>query len=182
MMPEHANRPRRESLAVGRFVELVREGHWEYAHRINTTGAAVIVAVTADDCLLLVEQYRIPVGQRVIELPAGLVGDSAGDEGESIEAAARRELVEETGYDAIAFHRLTSGPPSAGMSSEVATFVLATGLSRVGDGGGVHREEITVHAVPLVEAAAWLQERERHGVLVDPKVYAGLYFAEHARA
>ena len=95
--------------------------------------------------------------------------------------AARRELLEETGYEARLMRALTCGPPSAGMSSEIVTFLLATGLSRTGRGGGDPTEEIEVHAVPLAEVPAWLEQRSDNGALVDPKVYAGLYFAERAR-
>src|SRR5512140_2573788 len=65
----------RETLFTGRFLALVREGRWEYAHRVNATGAAIILAVTDDQRLLLVEQYRIPCHARTIELPAGIIGD-----------------------------------------------------------------------------------------------------------
>ena len=134
--------------------------------------------VTNDGCLVFIEQYRIPVHCRVVELPAGLIGDSAADAGETIESAARRELLEETGYEAWDLRELTSGPPSAGMASEVVTFLLATRLERRGEGGGVQSEQITVHAVPLPHVARWLEQRRDEGTLVDPKVYAGLFFAE----
>ncbi|HVU90043.1 MAG TPA: NUDIX hydrolase [Pirellulales bacterium] len=166
------------SLATGEFLELVREGHWEYARRTNSPGAVVLVPVTHDGCLVLIEQYRIPVHCRVIELPAGLIGDSHDDAGETVEDAARRELLEETGFHAWDLRELTSGPPSAGMASEVVTFLLASRLERTGTGGGVHTEQITVHTVPLPRVVRWLEERRDEGVLVDPKVFAGLFFAE----
>jgi ADP-ribose pyrophosphatase len=168
------------SLAVGEFLELVRVGHWEFARRTNSTGAVVIVPVTDEGRLVLIEQFRIPVGARVVELPAGLVGDSADDQGETIESAARRELEEETGYLAWELRELTSGPPSAGMSSEVVTFLLATKLERKNAGGGVHTESIEVHELPLADVPRWLERRREHGTYVDPKVYAGLYFAKLA--
>ncbi|HEY1598043.1 MAG TPA: NUDIX hydrolase [Pirellulales bacterium] len=168
------------SLVVGEFLELIREGHWEYAKRTNSPGAVVIVPVTDDGQLVLIEQYRIPVAHRVIELPAGLVGDSSDDQGETVETAARRELLEETGYEAWELRELTCGPPSAGMSSEVVTFLLATHLKRAGSGGGVHTEQIEVHSIPLADVPRWLDKRRDKGVMVDPKVYAGLYFAERA--
>ncbi len=166
------------SLAVGEFLELLRDGHWEYARRVNSPCAVVIVPVTSDGRLVLIEQFRIPVNARVVELPAGLVADSQADKDETVESAARRELIEETGYKAWQLRELTSGPPSAGMASEVVTFLLATKLERVGTGGGVSHEKIEVHEVPLAEVPKWLERRRDHGALVDPKVYAGLYFAE----
>lgn len=154
----------------------MQEGHWEYAHRPHATGAVLVAAVTDTRKLLLVEQYRIPVHARTIELPAGLVGDNAGDPEESAREAARRELIEETGYAAGHLAPLLRGPASSGLGSEIATLFRATGLQRVGPGGGVGREAITVHEVPLTEVHDWLVARAQSGVLVDPKVYAGLYF------
>ena len=57
----------------GRFLRVIQEGRWEYADRVKTSGAVAIVAVTEDARLVLTEQYRIPMGKRVIELPAGSV-------------------------------------------------------------------------------------------------------------
>ncbi|HYN44072.1 MAG TPA: NUDIX hydrolase, partial [Thermoanaerobaculia bacterium] len=109
--------------------------------------------------------------------PAGLAGDAESPASEPLEEAARRELVEETGWDAKAMQRLTAGPPSAGVTSEIVTFFRARGLSKVGAGGGVEGEAITVHEVPLGAVESFLAEREADGVLVDPKVWAGLWFA-----
>ncbi len=127
------------------FFLLIKEGHWEYANRTNASGAALIVAVTSDAKLLLVEQYRIPVHARTIELPAGLIGDDAGGTGEKQEEAARRELIEETGYAAGHMELLTTGPASAGMTSELMTFVAARqNLKRMdAHSGGVDGEEAT---------------------------------------
>lgn len=163
-------------LGSGRFLSLVSRDGWEFVERPGVTGIVVMAAVTDDGKLLLIEQVRHPVGRVVLELPAGLVGDEAGSEAESLEAAAQRELIEETGYRAARFRRVFSGPPSAGLSSEIITLFVATGLSRAGSGGGVGGEEITVHEVPLEGASAWLAARVDAGSLVDPKVYAGLHF------
>src|SRR5581483_10651845 len=147
----------KQVLAAGRFLSLAREGRWEYAERINATGAAIIVAVTDDERVVLVEQFRIPVHARTIELPAGLIGDEPGGGDESEAEAARRELLEETGYAAARMEFLTSGPPASGTTSEVVSFFRATGLQRVHAGGGVVHENITVHDVPLREIDAWLK-------------------------
>jgi ADP-ribose pyrophosphatase len=166
-----------EELGRGRFLRLLRRRGWEMAERPGVHGIVVLVAVTPAGELLLVEQFREPVRATVIELPAGLAGDEPGQEDEALEAAARRELLEETGWECAAVERLTTGPPSAGLSSEVVTLLRATGLERRSSGGGVGDEGITVHAVPLAEVPAWLQAREAAGTLVDPKVWAGLWFA-----
>lgn len=169
------------TLAHGRFLKLVRQGTWEYVERVNARGAAVIVAVTDDGKLVLIEQPRPALGGPVIELPAGLVGDEEGMEEEEIEAAAGRELVEETGFEASKLELVAEGPTSPGLTSERVALVLATGLKRVGAGGGTASEDITVFEVPLDEVEAFLREQTGRGRAIDVKVYAGLYFARGLR-
>lgn len=164
------------TLHTSKFLALVKEGHWEYVDRTNATGAAIIVAVTEERKLLLVEQYRIPVHARTIELPAGIIGDEPGSSDEAHAEAARRELVEETGFEASHMVALTHGPSSGGLTSETVTLFQAANLRRVGAGGGVAHENITVHEVPLSTVHEWLEAQAKSGALVDPKVYAGLYF------
>ena len=166
----------RTTIHTGKYLTLVKEGHWEYVDRSNATGAAIIVAVTEEKKLLLVEQCRIPVHARTIELPAGIIGDEAECADEAQAEAARRELREETGYDAAHIEALNTGPSSSGLTSEVVTLFLATELCRVGKGGGVAHENITVHEVALSEVHGWLEAKAKSGVLIDPKIYAGLYF------
>ena len=95
---------------------------------------------------------------------------------ESITAAAKRELLEETGYAAENAVILATGPSSGGLTSEIVTLVFASGLRRVNAGGGVASEDITVHEVPVGEVVSWLEAKAKTGVLIDPKVYAGLFF------
>jgi len=160
----------------GKFLRVMKVGAWEYAERVDAIGGVVIVAVTKEGNLLLTEQERLPLRKHVIELPAGLTGDTKGNKGEELPVAAKRELLEETGYHAGEMTRLTSGPPSPGFSSEMVTFFRATGLRRASAGGGEGNEKIVVHEIPLRSCAKWLQQREAEGLLVDPKVYAGLFF------
>ena len=161
----------------GKHIHFVKRYGWEFAHRPTVTGIVAIVAVTPQKGLLLVEQFRPPVDARVIEIPSGLVGDVRGSEGEGLLAAAKRELLEETGFQARTWTRLFAGPPSAGISSEVVTFYRATQLRRSTDGGGDEHEDITVHEVPFASIDPWLRRKTAKGVLIDPKVYAGLYWA-----
>ncbi len=163
------------TLHAGKFLALVKEGRWEYVDRLGATGAAIVAAVTSERKLLLVEQYRIPVHARTIELPAGIIGDDPGGN-ESPADAAHRELLEETGYAAERIETLTTGPASSGLTSEVVTLLLASGLKCVHAGGGVGHENITVHEVPLSEVHDWLAAKASEGLLIEPKVYAGLYF------
>jgi ADP-ribose pyrophosphatase len=164
-----------KTLYEGEFLNLVRQGQWEYVERVRATGAAIIVAVTPADELLVVEQFRIPVSARTLELPAGIIGDDPATP-ESHEEAAKRELLEETGWRASAISSLVTGASSSGVTSEVVTLFHATGLQKVHQGGGVAHEEITVHQVPLASVDHWLATKASEGFLVDPKLYAGLYF------
>ncbi len=160
----------------GAHLRVAKCGKWEYVERVGVTGAVVIAAVTEEGNLILTEQYRPPVARRVIELPAGLAGDIAGHEKEELAEAALRELLEETGYEATEMTSVACGPPSAGLSNEMVTFFRATGLRSVGPGGGDEHEDIKIHHVPLKEVRNWLQKRSEEGVLIDPKVYVGMYF------
>lgn len=166
-------------LHAGRFLELVALGGWEFVRRRQASAVVGIVAVTPARELLLVEQARVPLGARVIELPAGLVGDERADE--DLLDAANRELEEETGWRATRLRVLARGPSSAGLTSEVTTLVRADGLTRAGAGGGVAGEDITVHAVPLTQAPAWLAARAADGMLVDHKVHAALWWLAQER-
>lgn len=164
-------------MAEGRFLRTVAQDGWEWVERTNASGAVVIVAVTEGRELVLVEQYRIPLAARVIELPAGLVGDQSGQPHEDLAEAARRELLEETGYEAATLEYLTEGPSSAGLASEVFALYLARNARKIGLGGGDSSESIQVHTVPLDSAPQWLESRRKQGIMLDPKIYAGLYFA-----
>ncbi len=163
-----------EVLGAGRFLRLVRRDGWEWAERVNARGVVVVVARTPESRVLMVEQYRPPVGARVLELPAGLAGDEAA--GESLSDAAARELEEETGWRAGRIEPLPGGPGSAGMSSEVLSLFLATELQRIGPGGGVGNEAIVVHEVPQARVPDFVAERAAEGVMTDPKVFAGLFW------
>jgi ADP-ribose pyrophosphatase len=138
--------------------------------------AVIIVAATPDDEVLFVEQYRIPLGAKTIEMPAGLVGDQHGED--TLEDAATRELEEETGWRPSKVEVLLIGPTSAGMSNERIAFVRAEGLVRTGEGGGVDGEDITVHAIPRAQAAAWLLRKQSEGYELDLKLWAGLWMLE----
>lgn len=164
------------TLHEGEFLTLLRAGHWEYVRRPRARGAAFIVAFTDARELVLVEQYRIPLRQRVIELPAGIIADSHDTEDETVEASALRELEEETGFRGRRTQHLCSGPVAAGMSSEIGHFVQVLDLERVGPGGGVDDEDIQVHCVALDALDAWLQAQPARGVAVDPRVYVALHF------
>ena len=151
----------------GQFICIKTEGRWEYVSRVRGITAAVILAVD-DGHVILVEQYRVPLGCKTIELPAGLIGDEQEDE--EIEAAAIRELEEETGYRAERMIDLGRFFASPGMSSEGFTLVRAEGLTKVGEGGGVANEDIVVHRVPMAEIPAFLETKRAEGFAIDVKM------------
>ena len=159
----------------GRYLGVRERDNWEYVTRTNASAVAIIIPVTDLNELVLVEQFRVPVDCRVIELAAGLVGD-LDDPQESAELAARRELEEETGFRAGRLSHLLTCPSSAGMSDESVSFFLADELVRMSAGGGDASENIKVHIVPLSTASDWLVQMMKTGALVDPKIYSALYW------
>jgi ADP-ribose pyrophosphatase len=163
-----------ELIASGRFLRLVKDGKWEYAERVRASGVIAILPITRDDKVILVEQFRPPISSRAIELPAGLAGDIVGEESESLETAARRELLEESGYANGRWKLLGIGPSSAGLTNEVITFFAAEDVEQVAEGGGDGTEDILVHVVPLNELRKWLAEKVAAGLMVDHKIYACL--------
>jgi ADP-ribose pyrophosphatase len=162
---------------AGKFIQMKSRNGWEYASRTKATGIVGIVAVTDDGELLLIEQFRPPVNQIVIEIPAGLAGDTASSEGEALLTAAKRELLEETGYTARRWKQLAVGVPSAGICDEVITLFLATGLKKVAEADGDGSEQIISHLVPVAKVEAFIKRQQRQGKTVDLKVYSSLYWA-----
>ncbi len=159
----------------GEHLAMMKQGNWEFVTRNTARPAVGIVAVTDAGNVVLVEQFRTPVGRTVYELPAGLAGDIAGEENESLLEAARRELLEETGYIATHWTELADGYSSPGLTDERIVLFLAGGLVKQGPGGGDDSEQITIHEVPLDNVIDWLNERD---AIADLKLLAGLYAAQ----
>lgn len=156
-----------ETVWQGKFIAAKRRGKWEYVSRARGIQAAVIVAIE-DGHVILVEQFRVPLGRRCLELPAGLVGDE--EEGEDVLTSAARELEEETGYRAESVESLGEYFSSPGMVSEGFTLVRATGLTQVGAGGGTADEDIVVHRVALADLPAFVDQKRATGVGIDVKM------------
>ncbi len=151
----------------GRFITTKTKGTWEYVSRARGIKAAVILAVD-DGHVLLVEQFRVPLGVSCLELPAGLIGDET--DNEVMEEAAARELEEETGYRPGRIELVGEFYSSPGMVSESFFFVRAHDLVKTGDGGGVEGENITVHRVPLAEVADFMAIKRDKGCAMDAKL------------
>lgn len=151
--------PQYDTKWQGKFIAVRQVGSWEYVTRTVQQSAVAILAITQDQRVVLVEQYRPPVGHRVVEIPAGLAGDIQGQEDEALLVAAQRELREETGYIASEWTELCGTYSSPGLTDERIVLFLAQGLNRVEAGGGDPSEEIVVHEVPLEEVFQWLRER-----------------------
>ncbi len=169
------DRDQSTTVYAGEHLSMARRGSWEYATRNTNRPAVGIVALTDAGDVVLVEQFRPPVGCTVVEIPAGLVGDVAGDEDEGVLKAARRELLEETGYAASRWSELGCGYSSPGLTDETIVLFLAEGLEKQTAGGGDESEEITIHEVPLEQITRWLKDRQ---LAADLKLFAGLFAAE----
>jgi ADP-ribose pyrophosphatase len=153
----------------GKFVTAKVRGKWEYVARSRGIRAAVILAID-EGHVLLVEQYRVPLGRPCIELPAGLIGDDDSTAGEDPAEAANRELEEETGYRAARMELIGEFWSSPGMVSESFTLLRAHGLTQTGPGGGLDGEDITVHRVPLASLESFIAERRALGDAIDVKL------------
>lgn len=151
------------------------EGSWEYVIRPNAKGCVGILAVTDDNMVVLTEQYRPPVDRNVIELPAGLAGDIPLQEDEPLETAARRELKEETGFEAKKWEKLIEGPTSPGLSDELITIFYAHELTRVSEGGGTRDEDIKVHIIKMADVTSWCEDQRAEGKLVNLKIFSALH-------
>ncbi len=166
----------KEILFEGKYRRFVCKDGWEFLERHRSNQVVVLIPVTDKREVVFVEQFRIPVERKIIEFPAGLVNDMDIFSHESLEETARRELLEETGYEAETLKKIRYAPANSAVATDMLTVYYATGLKKVGAGGGDATEQILVHPVPFDQVDAWLEEQVKLGKYVDLKVYAGLYY------
>ncbi|MEO8380550.1 MAG: NUDIX hydrolase [Acidobacteriota bacterium] len=161
-----------KTLFEGNHVLVLERDDWQYVERKKGKEAVAVLAET-EGRLILTEQFRKPLNARVVDFPAGLVGDEDGvtDPAET----ARKELEEETGYTCDSVELLVRGPSSPGITSEIVSLYRAHGVRKHGQGGGVGGEDIAVHLVPRAELRAWLQQKADEGVLIDLKAGLALH-------
>jgi ADP-ribose pyrophosphatase len=138
---------------------------WESVERVNCSGIVGIVPVTDSGEIILIRQFRPPVNGYVVELPAGLC-----DIGESLEDAAKRELMEETGYSAGSMRFLVKGPMSSGSSAEILNVFVATDLTYVGIGKRDETENIEVLKIFSENCASTLLKMQEDGSIIDLKI------------
>ena len=157
----------------GKYVRTLKRGRWEFVSRTGSVNAVVIVAET-EGKVVLIDQYRVPVGKRCLELPAGLVGDE--DPDATVEGTAVKELEEETGYTAGKVDVLGEFQSSPGLLRESFTLVRASGLRKIGEGGGTEHEDINVHLVAREDIPAFVAAWREEGMSVDVKLLIFMNF------
>ncbi|HTZ17410.1 MAG TPA: NUDIX hydrolase [Dissulfurispiraceae bacterium] len=151
---------------------------WEAVERVNCSGIVVIIPVTRQGDLLLIRQFRPVLNNYVLEFPAGL-----NDRGETLVDAARRELIEETGYTSEGLEFMAEGPVSSGLSTEVLTVFLARDAfpappDLIKKYPVDETEEIEVVKTPLASAYDTIEKFRKKGDIADLKIYG---FIELAR-
>ncbi|MEZ5351286.1 MAG: NUDIX hydrolase [Bryobacteraceae bacterium] len=147
---------------------VTKSGRKEKRILIRHPGSAAALPVDSGGRVLLVSQYRVPVGGRLWEIPAGKI-----DEGETALQAARRELIEETGYRARRWSKLVGFFPSPGFLGEFITVYLARDL-REGEANPGDGEDIELRWFTTEE----MDRGIRSGRIRDAKTIAG-YLAYH---
>ena len=164
----------------GRYLEAVSQGTWEFARRVGDMSAAVVLAISDEGEVVLIEQHRPAVGASTIELVAGLIGDADDGAGSDPRITAERELLEETGFAARDWRYVGEFASSPGMSAEMFHLFMATGLTRPGPGGGVGSEKIVTHLVKLSAMAAFVATKRAEGLVIDARLIAFLPWANLA--
>jgi len=141
------------------------DGNTAVRECIRHPGAVLILAQRDDQCILFVRQFRYPVGEALLELPAGRI-----DPGEALQDCAQRELVEETGYRAREWQRLGSIHPCVGYSDERIEIFLARGLVEVGAQPDAD-EFLEILHLSIDEA----EQAARDGRITDAKTLCALF-------
>jgi ADP-ribose pyrophosphatase len=151
-------------LKIRRDEVRLHDGHTTWREYVVHPGAVMVLAFVDAETILLERQYRYPKHRHFIELPAGKL-----EKGETALATARRELVEECGYEAAEWWKIATLDPSIGYSTEVIELYGARGLKHVGaklDAG----EHLETFEAKIADALEWVRE----GIITDTKTTLGL--------
>jgi ADP-ribose pyrophosphatase len=143
---------------------LLRNGETGTRIKIDHPEATAILAFPSDQEILMVRQFRYALGRETLEIPAGKA-----DPGEGLEECVRRELLEETGYDAGTIKRLYTYAPAIGYSNELIHIYSGRDLKKVGDKTDEH-EIASVERVPIEKVNALIKE----GLIHDGKTLIAL--------
>ena len=159
-----------EVMWQGKYIRAVKRGRWEYVSRVGGVRAVVILA-EYEGKVILIDQTRVGLGRRCLELPAGLVGDE--NPNATIEETAVKELEEEAGFTAERIERLGDFYASPGMLSEGFTLVRADGVRPT---GGDHEADIVVHLVARADIPAFIEQMRAEGMAIDVKLLIFMNF------
>ena len=151
---------------------------WEGVERVNCEGIVAKIPITTDGDILVIRKYSPTLNNFVIELPAGL-----NDKGETLIEAAKRELIEETGYMSENLELIAEGPVSTGLSTETMSVFLATEVvpatpQLVAQYPMDESEDIELIKTPLSTAYEKVEELCRAGNIADLKMYGFIALAQ----
>lgn len=165
----------------GCFVQLIKRpfinqqtgksGHWEFVRRKVHGRIVAVVALTPDRQIVLIKIFRVPLNGYIVECCAGL----ADQRGENETVLARRELLEETGYQCDNLRPIMSGPFNAGLNADEIVFYLGTNARLVAEPQLETAEDIEVMLVPTSDLASFLTNPP-NGVRVDVKLWSLIPF------
>lgn len=167
----------------GQFKQMIRRhfigtngqsDSWDMVKRKTYGRAVCIAAVTSERELILIKIFRIPLQSYILEFPAGLMDK----QGEAEEAAARRELLEETGYEAERLEFLVSGPSNASLLADETALYLGINARFVQPPHLESHEDIKVVKVPIDNLMSYLDEASKKEMKIDIKLPAILPFLE----
>lgn len=139
---------------------------------VKHPGAVAVIAITDDNKLVMVEQYRKPLEKVIVEIPAGKL-----EKGEEPALCARRELEEETGYECETLELVSSFYTSPGFADEIIHVYVAKGLKQKENAAGLDEDEfVNVLEISLEEALEFIKEKR----IFDAKTIFGVQYLQIA--